>query len=204
MKTFPAPNWIAAIALVMACGAARAEADAERVSQKELNYGYARLYGAAGTLRLLDELLLVKLESKETEQVIGRIAAYGSRLRSELEDLERAHPSVSLDDEGRSQLQQDVNKRQQRDRLRTLAPLTGASGADFERTLLLTQSGALNNLRFLAQALADAEISKSRRKYLLGVRDELDGLYREVVALLDRRFFKAPADTPLGAAGRSP
>jgi len=202
MKTFPAPNWIAAIALVMACGAARAEADAERISQKELNYGYARLYGAAGTLRLLDELLLVKLESKETEQVIGRIAAYGSRLRSELEDLERAHPSVSLDDEGRSQLQQDVNKRQQRDRLRTLAPLTGASGADFERTLLLTQSGALNQLRFLADAIAHAETNESRRAYAKGVRRELDRLYVQTVALLDQRYFKQPAKTPLGASGK--
>jgi hypothetical protein len=213
MKTFPAPNciskaftalnWIVAIALVMGLGAAQAEADADRISQKELNYGYARLYGAAGTLRLLDELLLVKLESKETEQVIGQIAAYGSRLRSELEDLERAHPAVSLDDEGRSRLQQDVSKRQQRDRMRALAPLTGASGADFERTLLLTQSGALNQLRFLADAIAHAETNESRRAYVKGVRRELDRLYVQTVELLDRRYFKPPAKTPLGAAGKN-
>jgi hypothetical protein len=73
---------------------------------------------------------------------------------------------------------------------------------DFERTLLLTQSGALNQLRFLAQALADAEGNPARRNWVLGVRREFDRIYVEIVALLDKRFFRPPASTPTGAAGR--
>jgi len=175
------------------------EADAHTT----LSQGYAQLYEAASGLRLLDNILMAKSESAETRQVIEKLSKYAGRLRGELERIAKENPRLSLEDDGLPRIERDKRRALARDRAKTLAPLIGAGGADFERTLLLTQSGALNNLRFLAQALADAEIDKSRRKYLLGVRDELDRLYREVVALLDRRFFKAPADTPLGAAGRS-
>jgi hypothetical protein len=198
MKSFHVAQCIALIAVAVCSARAQAEIDQR---QRELSQGYARLYQAASSLRFLDELLLVKFESRDTERVIGQIAAYGSRLKSELEDLARANPGLSLEDDGLPLLERDAHKRQQHDRLRTLAPLKGASGADFERTLLLTQSGALNQLRFLADALAEAETSEARRAYALGVRRELDRLYVQIVELLDKRYFKPPARTPLGAAG---
>jgi hypothetical protein len=201
MSSFRVASRVAAAAMVLACGAALAAPQAERDRQRELNYEYAKLYKGVSGLRLLDELLLVKLESKEIEQLVGQIAAFGSRTRSELEELVRAHPEVSLDDDGRTQLSRESSKRQQRDRLKAFAPLTGATGADFERMLLLGQQGALYQLRFRAEVMADAETSEPRRAWLRKLRRDLDGLYVQTLELLDKRYFRPPAKTPLGAVG---
>ena len=175
------------------------EADRNRV----LSQGYAQLYDAAKGLRWLDDFLLVKFESDATKKVIVDLATYSSELKVQLEELSRNYPSLALDDDGLPLLERNKRKAQQMDRAKTLLPLVGAHGADFERTLLLTESGALNQLRFLAQALADAEKSTPRREFVLGVRQRFDGLYVETVRLLDRKFFRSPANTPMGAAGSS-
>jgi hypothetical protein len=174
------------------------ETDRDRV----LSHGYAQLYDAAKGLRWLDDFLLVKFESEPTHKVIGDLSAYSAELKTQLEALAKQYPSLSLDDDGLPLLERNKRKAQALDRAKTLAPLVGATGADFERTLLLTESGALNQLRFLAGAIADAEKSSPRREFALGVQRRFDQLYLEVVKLLDRRFFRRPANTPTGAAGK--
>ena len=189
------------MAVVLVSGAARADPQAGRDPQQELNYEYAKLYKAVSGLRLLDELLLVKFEAKSTEQLVEQIAAFGSRTKQELEDLARAHPEVKLDEDGRSKLSKESSKRQQRDRLRSYAPGTGASGADFDRMLLLSQSAALYQLRFRVEVMADAETSQPRRAYLRKMLRDLDRLYVQAVELLDQHYFRQPARTPLGKIG---
>jgi hypothetical protein len=197
-----AASWAATAAMAVACAAALASPPADRDRQRELNYEYAKLYRAVSGLRLLDELLLVKFESKETEQLIEQIAGFGSRMRAELEDLARAHPEVKLDEDGRTELSREATKRQQQDRMKSFAPLTGATGADFERMLLLGQSSTLYTLRFRLDAMADAETSAPRREYLRKARGEMDRLYVQTVKLLDKHYFRAPAHTPIGVVGR--
>ena len=201
MKVPRCPRWLAAIVLVLASGGVGAGAQSDGDRMRELNYEYAKFYKAVSGLRMLDELLLVKLEAKETEQLVEKIAAFGSRTKSELDDLKRAHPEISFDEDGRTELAREASKRQKRDRLRSYAPVTGASGADFDRMLLLGQSAALYQMRFKVDAMADAETNAERRKYLRGVRKDLDKLYVEAVELLDKHYFKQPARTPLGEIG---
>jgi hypothetical protein len=200
MRSFRIGQWTA-LAVVLASSAAHADARPERDPQQELNHEYAKLYKAVSGLRMLDELLLVKFEAKHTEQLIEQIAAFGSRSKRELEDLARAHPEVKLDEDGRNSLSKESSKRQQRDRLRSYAPGTGASGADFDRMLLLSQSAALYQLRFRVEVMAEAETSKPRREYLRGMRRDLDRLYVQAVELLDKHYFRQPARTPLGKIG---
>jgi hypothetical protein len=192
----------------LVCAAAIASASlsaAESPEQRnvELSRGYAALYDAAKGLRWLDELLLLKFESDDTQRVLTDLARYASRLKGELEKVAKDHPSLSLDDDGLPQIERRKRALQQRDRVKTLAPVTGAVGSDFERTLLLTQSGAINQLRFLASALAEAEKGSPRHAWILGVEREFDRHYVAVVRLLDRRFFCQGAQTPTGAAGKS-
>jgi hypothetical protein len=191
----------AALAIALASTAAHADKPSAPDAQRQLNYEYAKLHKAVSGLRLLDELLLIKLESDETEQFVKQIAAFGSRSKSELEDLARAHPEVSLDEDGRTDLAREASKRQQRDRLKSYAPLTGASGADFERMLLLGESAALYQMRFKVEAMADAETNEARRAYLRKMRGDLDRLYVQAVKLLDQHYFRPPAKTPLGKIG---
>jgi hypothetical protein len=201
MKFLRFPSWLAVIAIVLTSGVAGADAQLDGDRLRELNYEYAKFYKSVSGLRMLDELLLVKLEAKETEELVEKIAAFGSRTKSELDDLKRAHPEISFDNDGRTELAREASKRQQRDRLKSYAPVTGASGADFDRMLLLGQSAALYQMRFKVDAMADAEANPQRRKYLRGVRKDLDQLYVEAVKLLDKHYFKPPARTPLGEIG---
>lgn len=201
MKFSRLPRWPLAIAVVLVSGVAGAGAQVDGDRMRELNYEYAKFYKAVSGLRMLDELLLVKLEAKETEELVEKIAAFGSRTKSELDDLKRAHPEISFDEDGRTELAREASKRQQRDRLKSYAPITGASGSDFDRMLLLGQSATLYQMRFKVDAMADAETNADRRKYLRGVRKDLDKLYIQAVELLDKRYFKQPARTPLGEIG---
>lgn len=171
--------------------------------RRALSEAYAQLHDAASGMRLLDEFLIVKLESEATGRAVRRLADYAARLRRELQTLAKAAGWISLEDDGLPLLARRADEAQERDQLRTLAPVIGAAGADFERTLLLSYAGSLNRLRFLAQALADAEDSAARCRWARGVQQELDRHYVAIVALLDRRFFRKPADTPLGAAGET-
>lgn len=173
--------------------------DAERT--RMLSHGYAQLYQSAKGLAKLDKLLLIKVEADATQQVIDGVADYAKRLTAQLEDLSRRYPSISLEDDGLPVLEKRKRKAQEKDYKHSLRPFKGATGADFERTLLLLESGALGQLRFLAQALADAEHGGPRHEFARGVVRELDRHYVASVQLLDRRFFKPPADSPLGAAG---
>lgn len=190
-----------AAAIALACTAALAAPQPERDIQRELNYEYAKLYRAVSGLRLLDELLLVKFESDETEQLIKQIAGMGARMRSELEDIAKRYPEVKLDDDGRTELSREASRRQQKDRKKTYLPVTGASGPDFERMLLLGQSAALYTLRFRLDVMADAETSRERAAYLRKARGEMDRLYVQTVKLLDQHHFKGSAHTPLGIIG---
>ena len=202
MRTTAFAAWAAVLALLTAWGAfAGSEAQSARDRQRELNYEYAKLYGAMNGLRLLDELLLVKMESKETEKLVEQIAAFGARTKTELEDLAKANPEVSLEEDGRTNLSKESSKRQKRDRMKTFAPVTGVSGPDFERMLLLGQQGVLYQLRFRAEVMAEAETDAKRRAYLRGVQKDVERLYIETVKLLDKRYYKGPAHTPLGAIG---
>ena len=185
----------------MACAAAWAGERDPRDVQRELNYEYAKLYKSVSNLRLQDELLLLKFESDETEALSKQIAAFGSRAKAELEDLRKANPGISFDDTGRTELSHEASKRQKKERLKAYAPLTGASGADFERMLLLGQATVLGQLRFRVEVMADAETSPARSKYLRNMQGELDQLYARTVKLLDRRYFREGARTPLGSAG---
>jgi hypothetical protein len=108
---------------------------------------------------------------------------------------------VKLDDDGRTELSREVSKRQKHDRWTSYAPVTGASGDDFERMLLMGQASTLYTQRFRVDAMADAESSALRRAYLRKARAEMDRLYKQTVKLLDERYFKTPSRTPLGVIG---
>jgi hypothetical protein len=192
---------LAGMAVVTSGGAAWAGDRDARDVHRELNYEYAKLYGSVSNLRLQDELLLLKFESDETEALCKQIAAFGSRAKAELEELKKADPGISFEETGRTELSHEASKRQKKERLKAYAPVTGASGADFERMLLMGQATVLYQLRFRVGVMADAETSPARSKYLRKMQGELEQLYARTSRLLDKRYFRQGANTPLGSAG---
>ena len=71
-------------------------------------------------------------------------------------------------------------------------PVVGRTGDDFERTLLLSLSAALNQQRHLVRVLGDDEPVDAVSQWLEDSRSSLDALYQRFEALLESRYFCSP------------
>lgn len=164
--------------------------DRETLPQKELNYGYAALYDAAKGLRHSDKILLIKYESEAVQARVGELSEAMGRIARRLEELAKADPRVKLDDDGNPEIERRKRDAVTRDRLISFKPFTGRTGANFERTLLLSESGALNQLQHLAAELDKADPDPQRSAVLQEIHAEIVKQYGAVVDLLERAYFK--------------
>lgn len=85
---------------------------------------------------------MFRFESNATGGVLTDLAEYAATLKGQLEQLAKDYPSLSLKEDGLPVLEKKTRSAAQQDRIISLAPLVGRTGANFERTLLLTQSGS--------------------------------------------------------------
>lgn len=167
-------------------------AESIQAKNRSLSYGYAQLYEVASGLKHVNKLLYVKYESDKVEAVINDISKYGEKLAGQLEKLAADYPALKIDDTGLPAMETKKRKASQWDRVLSLAPIVRQTGKDFERTLLLTQSGALNQLRFLAEVMHESEKDHNRKALLTEVKQRFDGLYDKVVKLLNEEYFCSP------------
>jgi hypothetical protein len=180
---------LVAAGLLPSCGltsSGKAESPSSR--REELNHGYGLLYDAASGLRQLDKILYVKFESDPVERIIGEISKHAAKVARDLEKLAKKD-EIRIEDTGLPEMERRTRDSVRRERFKSLAPLVGMSGKDFERTLLLTQSGALNQQRHLSKSLIDAETDPERKRFLRGVHRGYDRIYRKLVKLLDEQYF---------------
>jgi hypothetical protein len=154
-----------------------------------LSQGYAQLYEAASGLQHVKKLLYVQFESEKVGAMIEDISKYGEKLAGQLERLVANYPGLRIDDTGLPEMEIKKRKAAQWDRTFSLVPIVGQTGKEFERTLLLTQSGALNQLRFLAEVMHDSEKDDNRKAFLREVKQGFDSLYDKVVKLLNDEYF---------------
>ena len=154
-----------------------------------LNDGYSLLYQTVSGLRFSDELLLVKSESDTVQKVEENIADTASAMRGELEQLAENYPAIDLERTPLPEIEVKKRSAVNNDRLASIAPLVGRSGPAFERTLLLSNSGALNQTSFLCKVMAEKEPNEELRKYLEQCEQRFSDLYDEVVVLLNKEYF---------------
>lgn len=164
--------------------------DRETLPQKELNYGYASLYGAAKGLRHSDKIFLIKYESEAVQAVITDLSESMDRIAKRLEELAKADPRVKLDDDGMPELETRKRDAVTKARLLSFKPITGRTGANFERTLLLSESGALNQLQHLTLELDKADPDAQRSAVLKEIHADIERLYGRVVQLLEKQYFR--------------
>jgi hypothetical protein len=182
--------------LLEACAAATAKDPAREKDRQEIvNHGYGQIYKSASGLKHVNKLLYVKFESDAVENVLDGMSAYCAKLAGDLEELAAKDRQVRIDRTGLPSLTERARDSSNRERLKSLAPIVGSTGKDFERTYLLTQSGALNQLRHLSRVTRAAEKDRERKAFLGKVERDLDEQYRKVVKLLDAEYFRAPAKT---------
>lgn len=159
-----------------------------------LNDGYSLLYGDVSGLANADKIFLVKFENDATQAVVTETADYMGELTGQLERVARDYPSIRLDLEPLPEIERETQAAATQARIKSFAPVVGRSGADFERTLLLTLSGGLNQLRHLARVMAEAERSAPRGALLRNAEDRLDALYAKIEQVLEDHYF-APASS---------
>ena len=168
------------------------------VALDKLNQGYSLLYESTSGLKLADKILLVKFESDRTHQVVTAISEYCDRLGEQLQQLPGRYPSVRIDLKPLPEIERRKQAAANKSRVLSFAPLVGRTGADFERTLLLTLSGGLNQLRFLTQVMAEQERNADRAALLQEAHRRFVGLYKQTLKTLSEVYYKVndynPAD----------
>jgi hypothetical protein len=167
----------------------KSPSDSEDIKNQELSYGYGQLYKTVSGLKHLKTMLKVKVESGKINTLIEDISGHADKLAGQLEKLNREYPALRIDNPGLPDLETKRRKAVVWDQVFVMAPIVGKTGKDFERTLLLSQAGVLNNLRFLAQVIKDAEKSNQRKTFLAEAQTRLDDLYQRVVHLLEQEYF---------------
>jgi len=75
------------------------------------------------------------------------------------------------------------------DRISSFTPVVGLTGASFDRRMLQAIEGTLNNLRFMAKALADEEPEPSLKQIATTAHTKLEELYQRVLGMLDEKYF---------------
>jgi hypothetical protein len=182
----------------------RPAADDEARTNQELSYGYGQLYKTTSGLKHLDKVNYVKVTSEKIEALVTAIADAARQVTRDLEGLDEQYPSLQIDDPGLPRLELKRRSAIAWDQIFTMAPIVGQSGKPFERTLLLSQLGVLNNLRFLAEVIKDAEKSAARKRVVTEIHRRFEGLYHRVLDLLEHDYFCAvtvPTTHPGRGAG---
>ena len=172
-----------------ACAGLCDSADRQSPKRQALNEGYGLLYDLASDIKHVDKLLLVKYESDKVEAVIDDIAQSAAKFVQGLEALAKKEPRLNLKDSGLPAIEVETRTSVQQDLVAQMAPIAGKTGHHFERTLLLSQSVALNHLRHLIEHVHNVERQEERRAFLDRTHKTFDQLYERVNRLLETHYF---------------
>jgi hypothetical protein len=137
--------------------------------------------------QLLDEqkdvsiLRFIKPEHQDVKNLVKRIATASGAGAKLLKRFAREDHSIRLDD-----ISLPPGEASTRDAIAATKKkaLLGQSGDEFELTLLLTQTEALNYAWHLAEVAAKNEPQPNRAQALNRLGDEMQNLYREVFTLI--------------------
>jgi hypothetical protein len=196
--TLPRQLLVAALAvLVGGCAADRPKTSSDLNHQRQiLNGGYSMLQRDMSHAGLAGLILVVKTETESVEQTVKAISEFGKRVTHELDRLAKEHPDMRVDLEPLPEM--EIRKRFAigEDRAIDFLPIVGVSQQEFERTMLISLSNALNHERHLCQVMAEEEPEPALKKFLLDTGTEFDALYDRTMALLKRDYFKDSGGKP--------
>ncbi|MGH8727824.1 MAG: hypothetical protein ACREV9_06650 [Burkholderiales bacterium] len=167
--------------------------------QRLLNEGYSLLYDIVSKQGLAEKILLIKFESKEVKAVIMGIADAAERIRKDLDEMAKKDPRLELKLHPLPLMEVETRKSANFERVKDLL---GKSGKEFERLLLLTQSGVLNSERHLTKVLSEKETDKKRKAFTQDAHREIDQQYQRVVQLLEAQYFTPTGKRSPGTADR--
>ena len=153
----------------------------------DLNIGYSVLYETLGKQQNMEKMLWVKFESDAAERIVKTITAAAGDAQKQLTTLAARWPEIKLkSDIPVSAFEAEVRRSMQQERTKTLLR---EKGKDFERLLLFSESGVLNQERHMVRALQKLDPEKQRQAILEGIGQKLDGTYRALQEFMHERYF---------------
>ncbi len=169
-------------------------ADKDAATEQEqqrliLNQGYSMLYKDASSIALAKLVLVAKLESDSFDGIIKQLSDYGGELKEDLERIERNYPAVDLDLDPLPVMEQRKRFAIAKDRTIHFLPFSGASQLEYERTMLISTSNAINHEGHLCQVMADEEPDPELKKFLRSCEQGYAALYKKVMDVLNREHF---------------
>jgi hypothetical protein len=164
------------------------KADAQD-QRRILNEGYSIFYSTLDGLSMFDLVFLVKSEAESVNEVTTAVTDYADTLKATLERVARDYPAVSIELEPLPVMEQRTRGGMTTDRIKSFAPIVGLTGTSFDRRMLQAVEGTLNNLRFMAKALADEEPEPSLKQIATTAHTRLEELYQRVLNMLDEKYF---------------
>jgi hypothetical protein len=165
-----------------------------------LNEGYSIFYSNVDSLAKFDLIFLVKSEAEPVNEVTTAVTDYADTLKATLDRVARDYPAVNMELDPLPVIEQRTRGGMTNDRLMSFAPAVGLTGESFDRRMLQALEGTLNNLRFMAKALAEEEPEPSLKQIATAAHGRLDELYERVLALLDEKYFINTGERKAAAA----
>jgi hypothetical protein len=154
-----------------------------------LNEGYSIFYSTLDGLSKFGLVFLVKSEAEPVNEVTTAVTDYADTLMATLERVARDYPAVDIELDPLPVMEQRTRGGMTNDRIRSFAPVVGLTGESFDRRMLQALEGTLNNLRFMAKALADEEPEPSLKQIATTAHSRLEQLYQQVLTMLDEKYF---------------
>ncbi len=157
-----------------------------------LNEGYSLLYADAGLLNRAGLLLYAKAESKEVNETISTVAAFGDELQQDLERIAQDYPGVRIDLDPLPEMEKRKRRALTMNRVRYFAPIVGHGGREYERTILTSIANGINHERYMCLVMAEEEPDAGLKKFLTDTAQRYGDLYDHTIALLNREYFSDP------------
>ena len=154
-----------------------------------LNEGYSIFYNTVDDLTKFDLIFLVKSESEPVNEVTTAVTDYADTLKATLDRVARDYPAVNIELDPLPVIEQRTRGGVTKDRLLSFAPVVGLTGESFDRRMLQVLEGTLNQLRFMAEALADEEPEPSLKQIATTAHSRFEELYARVLNMLDEKYF---------------
>jgi len=152
--------------------------------------GYSHMYKTLGAFEWTEELLLVKLNSKELKGLGERLDEASTKIRERLDRMKNTEAWLELENTGASDMQTELFASMTRERIKSYTPVLGLSEEIFERTFLLVASGILNQMKHLTYVMLEVEKDKKRIEFLEMAKESFEKLREEVLKLLNSKYFK--------------
>jgi uncharacterized protein (DUF2164 family) len=165
----------------------KAEVSAE---QKQLNYGYALLYQAFDSMQKLNLALTLKKETQEIHNTVKNLTEITENFKNKLDELKKDYPNLNFDDTGRPVVLEKKGKAQGKERLSEYMPITGKTGNEYERSLLLFLATVLNELKFISQEMGNMEKNEGLKKFLKEINSSMIRLEDRMLKILNEKYFK--------------